>query len=577
MNNFKIFFSTLDNHHKKKIYLVFIMILLSVFFDIIGIGMIIPIINVLIDNEFNNKFQFIKNIIDYLGSPTKEELLILMVTFLLIIFFVKNIFFGILTWKKENFTYSIANLFAKKLLNNYFNKPYLFHKNNNSSKLINNLVHETSVASAQFILAFIDLVIEIILLSSLFFLLLFVEPLVTVAMLLIFVFVGSLYFLLIKQKMLKYGYIRQKTNAQKLKLYREFFLNIRFLIIYKKTKRIFDKIFDNLELIKNLNTKYTFLQSFPRLLFEYLIIIIFCLFIVGYIYSDSLLIQNLIPTLALYSAAAFRFLPSINKIIIKLQNLKYAKSAIELISNEINRDHDEEKNTKIKEQIFFKNLSFKNVYFKYENQDNHIIENATFNLEKGKIYGFIGKTGSGKTTLTDLIMGLIDPNKGEIKLNNKIELSNIKFDWHKKIGFVPQNIYLEDDTIKNNIAYGEYEEEINDSNLSKSIKSAQLENFINNVENGLSTKVGENGAKLSGGQIQRIGIARALYFNPEILILDEITSSLDSLTEQQILDVIKNLKDKMTIILITHKKSTMVICDEIFEINNKKVIKKNEI
>ena len=405
----------------------------------------------------------------------------------------------------------------------------------------------------------------------------FVEPLVTVAMLLIFVFVGSLYFLLIKQKMLKYGYIRQKTNAQKLKLYREFFLNIRFLIIYKKTKRIFDKIFDNLELIKNLNTKYTFLQSFPRLLFEYLIIIIFCLFIVGYIYSDSLLIQNLIPTLALYSAAAFRFLPSINKIIIKLQNLKYAKSAIELISNEINRDHDEEKNTKIKEQIFFKNLSFKNVYFKYENQDNHIIENASFNLEKGKIYGFIGKTGSGKTTLTDLIMGLIDPNKGEIKLNNKIELSNIKFDWHKKIGFVPQNIFLEDDTIKNNIAYGEYEEEINDSNLSKSIKSAQLENFINNVENGLSTKVGENGSKLSGGQIQRIGIARALYFNPEILILDEITSSLDSLTEQQILDVIKNLKDKMTIILITHKKSTMVICDEIFEINNKKVIKKNEI
>ena len=174
-------------------------------------------------------------------------------------------------------------------------------------------------------------------------------------------------------------------------------------------------------------------------------------------------------------------------------------------------------------------------------------------------------------------MGLIDPNKGEIKLNNKIELSNIKFDWHKKIGFVPQNIFLEDDTIKNNIAYGEYEEEINDSNLSKSIKSAQLENFINNVENGLSTKVGENGAKLSGGQIQRIGIARALYFNPEILILDEITSSLDSLTEQQILDVIKNLKDKMTIILITHKKSTMVICDEIFELNKKKIIKKNEI
>ena len=165
-------------------------------------------------------------------------------------------------------------------------------------------------------------------------------------------------------------------------------------------------------------------------------------------------------------------------------------------------------------------------------------------LEKGKIYGFIGKTGSGKTTLTDLIMGLLDVSEGEIKLNNNIDLSKIKFDWHKKIGFVPQNIYLEDDSIKNNIAYGEYDEEINNNNLSKSIQSAQLENFINSLENGLSTKVGENGSKLSGGQIQRIGIARALYFNPEILILDEITSSLDTITEQQILNVIKNLKKK---------------------------------
>jgi ATP-binding cassette, subfamily B, bacterial PglK len=550
------------------------MILLSVFFDTIGIGMVIPIINVLIDNDFTNKFQFIQNIIDHLGNPKKEELLISMVVFLLSIFLIKNIFLGILTWKKENFTYSVANLYAKKLLNNYCNKPYLFHKNNNSSKLINNLVHETSVASAQFVLAFIDLIIEIILLSALFFLLLFVEPLVTIVMLLIFASVGSLYFLLVKKKMLNYGYIRQKTNVQKLKLYKEFFLNIRFLLIYKKTKRIFNAIFDNLNKIKNLNTRYTFLQSFPRLLFEYLIIIIFGFFVIGYIYSDHLLMQNLIPTLALFSAAAFRMLPSINKIIIKLQNLKYAKSAMELISNEINSSNGVKDNKKNEEQFIFKNLNFKNVFFKYDNRQDYVIEDATFNIEKGKIYGFIGRTGSGKTTLTDLIMGLLDVKSGEIKLNNKFDLSEVKFDWHKKIGFVPQNIFLEDDTIKNNIAYGEFDEEINKNNLSKSIKSAQLEDFISNLGNGLSTQVGENGSKLSGGQIQRIGIARALYFNPEILILDEITSSLDSNTEEQILNVIKNLKNEITIILITHKTSAMVICDEIFEVNNKKILKK---
>jgi len=553
------------------------MILLSVFFDTIGIGMVIPIINVLIDNDFTNKFQFIENIIDYLGNPKKEELLISMVVFLLSIFLIKNIFLGILIWKKENFMHSVANLYAKKLLNNYFNKPYLFHKNNNSSKIINNLVHETSVASAQFVLAFIDLIIEIILLSALFFLLLFVEPLVTMAVLLIFAFVGGLYFLLVKKKMLNYGYVRQKTNTQKLKLYKEFFLNIRFLLIYKKTKRIFNSIFDNLNKIKNLNTRYTFLQSFPRLLFEYLIIIIFGLFVIGYIYSDHLLIQDLIPTLALFSAAAFRMLPSMNKVVIKLQSLKYAKSAMELISDEINNINGVKDNKKNEEQFIFKNLNFKNVFFKYDNKQDYLIEDATFNIEKGKIYGFIGKTGSGKTTLTDLIMGLLDVKKGEIKLNNKFDLSKIKFDWQKKIGFVPQNIFLEDDTIKNNIAYGEFDEEINKNNLSKSIKSAQLEDFISNLSDGLSTQVGENGSKLSGGQIQRIGIARALYFNPEILILDEITSSLDSNTEEQILNIIKNLKNKITIILITHKTSAMVICDEIFEVDNKKVLKKNEI
>ena len=176
------------------------------------------------------------------------------------------------------------------------------------------------------------------------------------------------------------------------------------------------------------------MQSFPRLLFEYLIIIIFCLFIIGYIYSDHLLIQNLIPTLALYSAAAFRLLPSINKIIIKLQNLKYAKSAMESISNEINNGYGDEKNKEIEEQILFKNLSFKNVFFKYDNKDNYIIEDATFKIEKGKIYGFIGKTGSGKTTLTDLIMGLLDVSEGEIKLNNNIDLSKIKAIGIKKLG-----------------------------------------------------------------------------------------------------------------------------------------------
>tara|TARA_B100001057_G_scaffold433270_1_gene462048 strand:- start:1811 stop:3541 length:1731 start_codon:yes stop_codon:yes gene_type:complete len=571
----KIFFGTLDNYHKKQLYVISLMIFLSVFFDTLGIGMIIPIINLLVDNNLIDKYPFLTSVFNLIGSSEKNIILLYFIIFLGVIFFIKNFFLGLLTWKKSFFTYSIQNFYSKKLINHYLNKPYIFHVDNNSSKLINNIINETSLASGQFILSLIDLFIDIMVIVALFILLLFVEPLITISMIIIFIFFGSIYFLAVKQKLLEYGYIRQKTYAEQLKLYKEVFSNIKFFLIHKKIKKIINKISFNLKSIRDFNVRYIFISAFPKLLFEYVIIIIFCLIILGFVYNESLLIEDLVPSLALFAAAAFRILPSSNKILLSLQKLKYSKSAIELISKEIGENKIIESDGNDK-NLEFKKLIFKNVCFRYKNKVDYIFKDVSFEIKKGKIYGIIGTTGSGKTTLTDIIMGLHNVNKGEIIINDNIHLAEEKLNWQKLIGYVPQKIFLQDDTIKNNIAFGELDNEIDELNIKKSIKLAQLENFINSLDDGYNTKVGEDGSKLSGGQIQRIGIARALYSNPEILILDEITSHLDSTTESKLLEDIKVLKKDKTVIFITHKSSTLKICDEVYQVQNRKILKYRE-
>ena len=569
----KIFFNTLDKNHKKQLSIMSIIIFLSVFFDTMGIGMIIPIINILIDNNLIDKFPFLSPVFNLLGNPDEKVLLLYFVIFLALIFLIKNFFLGLLTWKKSYFTYSIQNYYSKKLMNIYLKKPYSFHVNNNSSKLINTIVNETSLASGQFIISIIDLVIDAMIIAALFFLLLSVEPIITISMILIFIFFGSLYFFLVKQKLLKYGYIRQKTYADQLKLYKEIFSNIKFFLIHKKTKKVIDEISVNLNKIKDFNVKYIFISAFPKLLFEYIIIIIFCLLIISFIYSEFLLIENLIPSLALFSAAAFRMLPSSNKILLSLQKIKYSKSAIELIYEEIKNDYNEKLAEKTDLSFNFKKLSLKNLSFKYESANKFLFKDISLDISKGKIYGITGLTGSGKTTLADIIMCLNNKVDGKILLNDSLNLNEYKNSWQKLIGYVPQNIYLLDDTIKNNIAFGEFSNDIDEATLLKSIKLAKLEKLINNLEKGYDTNIGENGSKLSGGQIQRVGIARALYANPQVLILDEITSSLDVNTEEEIIDVIKNLKGEKTIILITHRLNMLKICDDVFELNNGLLIK----
>ena len=283
-------------------------------------------------------------------------------------------------------------------------------------------------------------------------------------------------------------------------------------------------------------------------------------------------LDSILQSLGVFVAAAFRMIPSVNRIMISMQQIKFANVTISKLQNEFTyikkntEKHD--KSSSNKTITFENNIQFKNISFSYD-ATKQILSDFNFKINSGEFIGIIGASGSGKSTLVDLLLGLLKPNTGDIFSDNISIHDNLK-SWQLLIGYVPQTIYLTDDTLKNNIGFGIPESEIDNTRVDFAVKAAQLDAYINSLPEGLNTNVGERGVKMSGGQRQRIGIARALYNHPKILVLDEATSALDNSTEHEVMDSIYMMKN-ITVIIIAHRLSTLNKCNRIIEIKSGKI------
>ena len=313
------------------------------------------------------------------------------------------------------------------------------------------------------------------------------------------------------------------------------------------------------------------MQQIPRIFLELVALVGLSLLLFTMLMQD-LKINNIIPVIGVFAAAAFRIMPSVNRIIGQFQIIRYGMPIINKIYKEITQINFEENYLNISdEKILFKDkIQLENVEYSYETRSQIVLSNITFEVPLYSQIGIVGESGSGKSTLVNLMLGLLKPNKGEVKVDGKNIQSNLK-SWQHQIGYVPQNIYLMDDTLKNNIALGEETEDIDDKLIKDAVKLSGLQNFISNLPNGLDTIVGERGAQISGGQLQRVGIARALYNKPKVLILDEATSSLDLDTEKNLMKEIEKLKGTITLIIISHRLSTISNCDKILKIKGGKI------
>jgi len=276
----------------------------------------------------------------------------------------------------------------------------------------------------------------------------------------------------------------------------------------------------------------------------------------------------IVPLLGLFAAAAFRIMPSLARIMNSIQTIIFYRPTVDSIYKEFDQESSQNDINEISPKKFFftRDIDLKNINFKYSESGPFILRNINLNIKSGTTIGLIGESGIGKTTLINIILGLIQPTDGSIHADGINIFENIK-NWQSQIGYVPQDIYLSDDTIRKNIAFGLPEEKIDDIAINKAVTNAKLDSLVNNLSNGLDTKIGEFGDRISGGQRQRIAIARALYTNPKVFILDECTNSLDSKTEKQIIDEVNSLKGKKTIIMIAHRLSTLENCDRIYKVD----------
>jgi ATP-binding cassette, subfamily B, bacterial PglK len=570
-NNFKKIFKILDKDQTKKFKVLVVLMFFAMFLETIGIGSIIPLIsyftnqNILLSNNILNEFFSSSDI-------PKENILSYILILIIFIFFIKNLYMGLYGWLESKFAYKVRYDLGAKLFDKYLNSSYLFHVENNSSNLTTKIVHETAVFGSALV-HLSTLLTEILVILGIVIFLMILRPTETFIIITIGFVTSLIFYLTLKKIISNLGKKREIAQKLQMKSLQQGLGAIKDIIIYKVQEN-FSKIFhtDSTSMWK-VNFKMYFLQKLPRIWFE-LTTITLITFIIFYLTSQNLETNAIMGTIGIFLISSIRIIPSINRIIISLQNINFSEPTFNSLLVDLNQETTKNLESSLQtgdnKIKFKKEIEFKNVFFTYPKSNKPILKNINFSIKKHEFVGIVGETGSGKSTLVDLLIGLIKPDSGSVSVDKK-DINQEAYFWKKSLGYVPQNLYLLDDSIKKNIAFGYKENEISDLKIQSSINRSQLFKFISGLKNGLDTKVGERGIKISGGEKQRIAIARALYNDPEILVLDEATSALDLDTENRVLEILLNLKDKKTIIFITHRKSGLSICDRVFKIENNEI------
>ena len=574
INDLKKIWFILSSKNRIKSAIFLFLSLISVIFETASLGMIVPIISTMIGSQ-NETFLFLSEFAKLISERWQINSISFLMIFFISIFVAKNIFLFFFAWWTANFVNKVEINLTKKLFSSYINQPYLFFINISSTEIVRNIVVEVG-NFRKTIDNILSIIVELTLLLGILFLLLSVDLINTITILLPVIIFVFLYYLLSKKITLKLGQKRLGYSNKHMKYVTESINAIKELILYEVKNYFQKKQLKEKINVGNVYRHYIVLNSLPRIFLELLIISIISIIIIINSNED---LNNLIPTLSLFALCAIRLLPSATKIVTVTQGIKYKSPVIHKMYDLIQKDENYNKELLEIDKNLFPNKSDKNKFvinninFSYFNSNKKVVDNLSICFEKGKFYGLIGASGSGKTTLVNLLLGFLKPSDGTIKLDG-IDISKYKIDWKSKVGYVPQSIFLLDESIINNVAFGVEEEKIDIKKVKESIETVQLTDFINNLENSYKSVVGERGSKISGGQVQRLGIARALYNNPDILILDESTNNLDIDVENKILKDLSKLKGTKTIIFITHRENPLIYCDEIYEINNGNVKKK---
>ena len=560
------------NKNYNSLFILFLGLIIAALLELIGIGSI-PIFVMLITdiNLLKSKLPSFINL-EIIDAFNTNNLIFFGAISLTLIFIIKNLYLSLIIYYQGIVFKNLRINLSSELFSLYTKTKYAFHLQNNPAILLRNIEGEASRAITV-IQSIISLFKELLILLVIFSLLLFADPVISLLAFLFLSFFVGIFYLATNKKILKNGKIIQFIRGEQVKHINHSFGAIKEVKILSKENFLYKIFLKNVNIFENAYLINYFLTSLPRLFLEVIVISTLIIVVTIFIYFDRN-INSLIPLLSLLVIAAVRLMPAFNTISTSLARLRDLSPSYNLVAEEIARLQNQR--TKFiknedKRLSFENSILMNNIFFKYEKSEKYALENLKLNIKAGSKIGIIGNSGAGKSTFVDLILGLLIPTKGVIEVDNKDININLK-GWQNLIGYVPQDIYLLDETIQNNIAFGVNEELFEEKKFQKAIKIAQLDKFIEGLKSGKQTMIGNRGVRLSGGQRQRIGIARALYNDKKILVFDEATNSLDLENEKKIIENIFSIDSSKTLFLVTHRHETVKNCDEVLLFNEGKLI-----
>jgi ATP-binding cassette, subfamily B, bacterial PglK len=570
MNTYRKVFSLLTKEQRYKLPFLLILMLIGMILETVGIGLIVPAIAIMTGSNIAEQYPLLAPLFAYLGNPTQAELIKGGMIALVAFYLVKTLFLIFLTWFQNKFILNVQAGLSQKLFRSYLYQSWPFHLSRNSGLLIQNVVGETGVFSNKVFRPIMLILTESLVLFGISVLLIYLEPFGSLLVLTVLLLTSSIFYFLTRKHVINWGKRRQYHDGLRIKHVQQGFGGVKDVKILGREDQ-FSKMYEShnygsAETGIRINT----MQQMPRLMLELFTVMSLAALVI------TMLAQGKSPDLMMvmlgvFAAAAFRLMPSINRVLGAVQSLRFGTPVVDSLHKEVGLFEDFTTATVNVPCVFEKRITIENAMFSYEGASYPSLQSISLEIPKGCSIGFIGESGAGKSTLIDVILGLLKLDRGFVKVDGVDVQLNIK-GWQNILGYVPQSIFLTDDTIRKNVALGVSDEMIDDDAINRAISAAQLDVFTQSLPDGLETLVGERGVALSGGQLQRVGIARALYHDPQVLILDEATSSLDLDTERSVMKAINQLHGKKTVLIVAHRISTMSECDKLYKLVNGKIV-----
>ena len=576
IQKFRYIFSRADKF--KLVGLVVLMIIGSVL-ELLAVAVFNPFIEVMMQTSSIADDSFLQFFFQHTNIDSVEGYLIALSFIIAVIYVVKNVY---LTFEQNailSFSYRTRMNLATRLLTTYMNEPYTFHLSKNIAEMQRCLQTDTSQFMS-LINSCLQLAVEFVTCLALGVYLFHTSHSITVLIGLLLGLCVFIFFIISKKVSSKLGRQNEFYNAKLFQWINQSLGGIKEVKILQREKYFIDSYRTNYKKVIWGARVNELLAAVPKYIVETVAIVGLVLAIIVKLLFGHGALETFVPQMAVFAVAAFRLLPSVGKINAYVNNVMYTKASLDMIYQDLceiekNKPIEVEWEGKTENWKFMKGVFAEHITYHYPDSDTEVLHDITLEIPKGKTVALIGPSGAGKTTLADIILGLLPPVSGVVRMDDKKIYENLR-SWRQKLGYIPQSIYLSDDTIRNNVAFGIYEDQIDDDAIWKALEKAQLKDFVQGLEKGLDTYVGDRGVRLSGGQRQRIGIARALYHDPEILVLDEATSALDSGTEQAVMESIESLQGLKTMVIIAHRLTTIKNADLIYEVVEGKVIQRKK-